>query len=136
VLSAYRFACVGRTDSMGVHKPGQYRIPEFESFERFVCEWLPKQDIERMDYIFRPQWMFVCNGQGEVMVDHLGRLEEMDDTVAMLSEKLEKQVLIRNENSTRAAMIDYREYYKNSNMVDVVGSLYRRDIDNFEYKFE
>src|SRR5690554_6454752 len=136
VLSAYRFACVGRTDSMGVHKPGQYRIPEFESFERFVCEWLPKQDVESLDYIFRPQWMFVCDESGQVMVDHLGRVEEMDETVAILGEKLGKPVLIRNENATRVAMVDYRESYKSSSMVDIVGSLYRRDIENFEYKFE
>jgi hypothetical protein len=136
VLSAYRFACVGRTDSMGVHKPGQYRIPEFESFERFVCDWLPKQDVESLDYIFRPQWMFVFGESGQLMVDHLGRVEAMDETVAILSQKLGKQVLIRNENSTRVAMVDYRESYKSSSMVDVVGALYRRDIENFGYKFE
>ena len=136
VLSAYRFACVGRTDSMGVRKPSQYHIPEFESFERFVCEWLPKQNIENLDFIFRPQSMFVCDCFGQVIVDHLGRVEEMDETVKVLSERLEKKITIRNENSTRALGKDYRSAYVRPEMVEVVQSVYSQDVNLFGYDFE
>ncbi|WP_417448405.1 sulfotransferase family 2 domain-containing protein [Idiomarina abyssalis] len=137
VLSAYRFACVGRTDSMGVHKPDQYRIPEFGSFERFVCEWLPKQDVEGLDYIFRPQWMFICDESGQVMVDHLGRVEELGATVEILADKLGKPVSIKNENSTRSSRKnDFREAYTRPEMIDIVRSVYRRDIDLFKYSFD
>ncbi|SFM82651.1 sulfotransferase family 2 domain-containing protein [Marinobacter pelagius] len=136
VLSAYRFACVGRTDSMGVHKPEQYRIPEFESFERFLCEWLPKQDVEKLDYIFRPQWMFVCDDSGEVMVDHLGRVEALDETVDVLGQKLGKPILINNENSTGSPKRDFRNAYTRPEMVEVVRAIYLRDIELFGYEFE
>ena len=135
-LSAYRFACVGKTNSMGVRKPGQYRIPEFESFERFVCEWLPKQDIEDRDFIFRPQQMFVCDDAGQVMVDHLGRVEAMDETVKVLTERLGKKITIRNENSTGALREDYRTAYVRPEMIDIVGSVYCNDVNLFRYDFE
>ena len=137
VLSAYRFACVGRTDSMGVNNPGQYRIPEFGSFERFVCEWLPKQNVDRLDYIFRPQWMFVCDERGQVMVDHLGRIEEMNATVEILADKLGQKISIKNENSTRSSREnDFREAYTRPEMIDIVRSVYGRDIDLFKYSFD
>ncbi|OJS99855.1 hypothetical protein BEE62_06990 [Marinobacter nauticus] len=122
---------------MGVHKPNQYRIPEFESFERFVCEWLPQQQIEKLDYIFRPQWMFVCDGQGEVMVDHLGRIEEMNATAGILADKLGQKISIKNENSTRSSrQSDFREAYTRPEMIDIVRSVYGRDIDLFKYSFD
>ena len=136
VLSAYRFACVGRTDSMGIHKSNQYRIPEFGTFERFVCEWLPKQNVENLDFIFRPQWMFVCDRAGEVMVDHLGHLEAMDATAAVLTEKLGQKITIRNENSTGNPKKGYRGAYLRPEMVDVVQSIYGHDIGLFGYEFE
>lgn len=136
VLSAYRFACVGRTDSMGVHKPGQYRIPEFESFERFVSEWLPKQDVERLDYIFRPQWMFVCDESGKVMVDHLGRVEAMDETVTVMVERLGRPLSIKNENTTRSPKADFRSAYSRPEMIEIVREIYSKDIELFSYEFE
>lgn len=136
VLSAYRFACVGRTDTMAVRNPSQYRIHEFESFERFVCEWLPQQDVEKVDYIFRPQWMFVCDDRNELMVDHLGHVEAVDETVAILTEKLGRQTSIKNENSTRGPKSDFRSAYCRSEMIDIVESIYIRDIEKFKYTFD
>ncbi|MFV8570535.1 sulfotransferase family 2 domain-containing protein [Marinobacter sp. SBS5] len=136
VLSAYRFACVGRTDSMGVRNPGQYKIPEFESFERFVCEWLPQQKAEELDYIFRPQWMFVCDDQGEVMVEHLGRVEAMDRTAKLLQQKIGREVLIRNENATNGLKADFRSEFVKPSMVDIVETIYSKDIELFGYGFE
>jgi hypothetical protein len=136
VLSAYRFACIGKTKSMGMHKPNQYRIPEFESFERFVCEWLPKQNIEELDFVFRPQTMFVCDCTGQVMVDFIGRVEAMGETVSVLTAKLGKKIVINTENSTGNPKKSYRGEYVSAEMVDVVRSIYRQDIDLFGYGFE
>ena len=136
VLSAYRFARVGRTDSMGVRDPNQYRIPEFETFERFVCDWLPKQNIEELDFIFRPQSMFVCDGMGRVMVDHLGQVEAIGETVKILSERLGRKVVISNENSTGTLLKSYCASYNRPEMVEIVRSVYRQDVDFFGYEFE
>lgn len=136
VLSAYRFACVGRTETMGVRNPSQYCIPEFKSFESFVCEWLPEQDVEKIDYIFKPQWIFVCNERSELIVDHLGRIEAMDETVAVLTENLGRPILINNENSTRSLKSDFRNAYIRPEMVDIVQGIYKKDINLFDYEFE
>jgi len=136
-LSAYRFACVGRTDSMGIDKPAQYQIPEFESFERFICDWLPEQNVADLDFVFRPQWHFVCNVSGQPMVDHLGYVELMGDTVSILSEKLNRKIIIGNENSTGNLETNvYQKHYVKNEMVDIVRSVYSKDIDLFGYEFE
>lgn len=121
---------------MGVHNPDQYHIPEFKSFQHFVCEWLPKQDVESLDFIFRPQWMFVCDGVGKVMVDHLGRVETMNKTVALLSAELGRHISVKNENSTWDAKRDYRAAYLHSEMVDIIRHIYSRDVELFGYDFE
>ncbi len=122
---------------MGIDKPVQYQIPEFESFERFVCDWLPEQNVVDLDFVFRPQWHFVCNEAGEPMVDHLGYVESMDDTVSILSEKLNRNIVIGNENSTGSRQINiHQKYFIKNEMVDIVRSVYGKDIDLFGYEFE
>nr|WP_298248903.1 sulfotransferase family 2 domain-containing protein [uncultured Halomonas sp.] len=136
-LSAYRFATVGRTDSMGIHDPSQYQIPQFESFERFVLEWLQSQCVEELDFVFKPQWVFVCNDTRQVMVDHLGKVESMDRTVSVLSEKLKRKIVIGNENMT--ASRDEKGYckaYVRQEMVEIVRSVYSADVEIFGYEFE
>lgn len=136
VLSAYRFARIGRTDSMGVREPGQYRIPEFRSFAHFVCDWLPYQDLESSDFIFKPQSSFVCDPFGGIMVDHLGRVELIDETVSVLSERLGRKIVIENENTTVGVIKDYRSEYVRSEMVEIINSLYLRDVKLFNYSFD
>ena len=135
-LSAYRFASLGRTDSMGVRKPIQYKTPDFKSFERFVCDWLPQKDIQSIDFIFRPQWLFVCDSEKEILVDHLGRFEKMGETVSFLNEIFCKDIKVENQNSTRIAISDYRSAYTRPEMVDIISSLYNQDIKLFGYSFE
>lgn len=136
VLSAYRFACVGKTDTMGVHNPNQYKINEFKTFEKFVCEWLPNKNVRKLDFIFMPQHQFVCDNESKIMVDHLGKVEAMGETVAILNEKLNRKIKIGVENSTSSSSKEFRHYYSSPEMIDIVRSVYRRDVELFGYDFE
>lgn len=135
VLSAYRFACVGRTESMGVHRPEQYQIPEFSSFERFLCDWLPSRDLSECDFIFRPQYLFVCDQGSRVMVDHLGYVERLTETVSFLEERLGRPIDVKMVNATSAGMASYRDAYSSNEMIEIVRSIYKEDIDLFGYEF-
>ena len=135
VLSAYRFARAGKTDSMGVENPAQYQISEFKSFERFVLEWLPAQDVYVRDFIFQPQHLFVCDDNDNVIVDHLGRFENIGRTMLAVEEKLKKNVDFKKLNSTGNIASDYRSSYTKTEMINVVESAYKRDIKIFGYKF-
>ena len=90
-----------------------------------------------LDFVFRPQWHFVCNESGQPMVDHLGYVELMGDTVSILSENLNRNIIIGNENSTGNRETNvYQKHYVKNKMVDVVRSVYSKDIDLFGYEFE
>lgn len=134
-LSAYRFARIGRTESMGVNQPQQYEIPEFSSFERFVCDWLPSKDLSNCDFIFKPQYLFVCDQNMKVMVDHLGYVERLTETVCFLQDRLGRAIDVKMANATSAGMGSYRDAYTSKEMIEIVRSVYRDDIDLFGYEF-
>ncbi len=120
---------------MGVYNPKQYQIPEFSSFERFVCDWLPSRDISKCDFIFRPQYLFVCDLNNRVMVDHLGYVERLGETVCFLEERLGRPIDVKMVNSTSAGMASYRDAYSSKEMIEIVRSVYKEDIDLFGYEF-
>lgn len=134
-LSAYRFARIGRTESMGVQKPEQYQIPEFSSFERFVCDWLPSKNLSKCDFIFQPQYSFVCDKNMKVMVDHLGYVERLAETTCFLEACLGLTIDVKMVNSTASRDANYRDFYTNNEMIEVVRSVYKNDIDLFGYEF-
>lgn len=134
-LSAYRFARIGRTESMGVRKPEQYQVPEFDSFERFVRDWLPGRDLAKSDFIFRPQYLFVCDNQKRIMVNHVGYVERLGDTVSFLEHRLGRTLDVKTVNATSTGDKSYREAYVNIEMVDIVRSVYADDIALFGYDF-
>lgn len=134
-LSAYRFASVGRTESMGVYRPEQYHVPEFDSFERFVRDWLPGRDLVRSDFIFRPQYLFVCDNHKRIVVNHVGYVERLGETVSFLEHRLGRTLDVKTVNATSSGDKSYREAYVNSEMVDIVRSVYADDIALFGYDF-
>ncbi|MEA2120514.1 sulfotransferase family 2 domain-containing protein [Halovibrio sp. HP20-50] len=135
VLSAYRFAKVGKTNSMGMYRPEQYQIPQFDSFERFLFEWLAKQNLEKVDFVFQPQSKFIVGKHGHLLTDYIGKVESMDVDIKYVESKLEKTINVGRENTTSDCS-DYRSEYVNDDMVELVRSLYSDDISRFNYDFD
>lgn len=102
--SAYEFAKAGTGVGDGViagmNRPDQYAIPEFDSFERFVAEWLPRQDLTKADPVFRPQSSYICDPNAHVIVDRLGSVEGLADIEGWLSDILGKSIAIGHTNRT------------------------------------
>ncbi|WP_445004373.1 sulfotransferase family 2 domain-containing protein [Halomonas mongoliensis] len=136
LASAYRFAKAGRTETMGIYKPERYQIPEFESFERFVCEWLPRKNINKLDFVFQPQSRFVTNGSGGIIVDFLGKLERLDKDIKHVEKNINRSLAIPELNRTGKVDGDMRSLYVSNEMVDVVSRIYANDIELFNYSFE
>ena len=134
-VSAYKFAKQGRTESMGVYKPEQYQIPEFETFERFVKEWLALRDINELDYIFQPQVRFLTDSNGEIIVDYVEKLENLANGIAEVEKNLNKKINVGRANSTSSAD-DYRSYYANQDLIDLIYKIYESDIQTFGYEFK
>lgn len=138
LVSAYRFvkrgAGIGGPNAGRVLHPEQYRIPEFETFESFVTGWLARRDLRRLDLAFQPQSLFVCNADGGILVDHLGRFEDLDATYAYLRERLPSLPPLAESNAS-GRRVDYRTFYT-PELVELVGSIYAEDVTRFGYGFE
>ena len=138
LVSAYRFVRrghgVGGPQAGGVWRPEQYRIPEFESFERFVLDWLSARNLRSLDYVFHPQSLFVCDSEGEILVDHLGRFEDLYPTYKFLREVVPGLPEIGKSNRS-GAFVDYRGFYTDE-LARRVGEIYHDDVRNLNYSFD
>lgn len=100
--SAWLFARDGGTKSMGMRRPSLYRVPEFETFERFVTEWLAQRDLTKLDGVFRPQTLYLADAAGTVMVDTLLRFERVSEEVAARPDLFGKGAVLPRINTTAA----------------------------------
>jgi hypothetical protein len=137
LVSAYRFLKLGKgvggKREVSVRQAQQYRIPEFQSFETFVREWLAPRDLRKLDHALRPQWPFVCDRAGRVLVDHVGRVEDLRPTLDFLRDTIGASPDIPRSNTSGSA-VNYRDFYTPS-LVQLVAGLYAADIEKFSYDF-
>lgn len=137
LLSAYRFAKQGRTKFMGMNNPEQYQIPEFESFEKFIFEWLEIQDISKLDFVFRPQHPFLLNEQGQIIVDFIGQVEQMEVDWRTVESMTGKALSISHSNRTSDPLFQsFHDAYISNEMIDSVAKIYSKDIKLLGYEFQ
>jgi hypothetical protein len=138
LVSAYRFARrgggVGGPFEAGVLEPDRYRGAEFEDFARFVTQWLPAQQGERLDWIFQPQSLFVTGDSGQLLVDHVGRLDDLKPTLDFIDGAIGRRPRIAVGNRSGEAT-DFRQFYTPA-LVEAAARFYAEDVDRFGYSFD
>ncbi|HVU29529.1 MAG TPA: sulfotransferase family 2 domain-containing protein [Sphingomicrobium sp.] len=99
--------------------------------QRVMAHFL--QNPPRQHVLFWPQYSFICDSNGELLADHVGRVEEMQQSYDEIASRLgiPSQALEKVNTSTRN---DYRGYYTPA-LVDGVARLYARDLELFGYEF-
>lgn len=136
LVSAYRFARRLRTkdwkSDARVPRAVRSQVPEFESFASFVTDWLAHRDVRSLNQIFQPQSLFVCDPGGKVLVDHVGRLDDLAPTVDFLH-RLGIAPAIEQTNLS-GEPVDYRSYYT-PELAALVGRIYAEDVGIFGYDF-
>lgn len=131
LYSAYRFARTGGTKEMGMTHPEIYRTEVFSTFDRFVGEWLVKQDLASIDGVFRPQHLYLCDG-AEIIVDQVIPLEQIGEGMHTLSARLGKKIVLghHNKSTERSLVIESAE------TLAIIHKLYRKDFEFFNYSVE
>lgn len=79
---------------------------------------------------FVPQWYFVCDRSGGVLVDHIGKIEAFDDFVAAVAAR--STVRLRNEVHRASARKPWPEYYSD-HARRIVAKVYAQDFRLFDY---
>ncbi|NVK56125.1 MAG: sulfotransferase family 2 domain-containing protein [Alteromonadaceae bacterium] len=137
-VSAYRFAVkgagTGSSVTAKIAHPERYRVPAFESFSRFVNEWLAVKPFSEMDQVFRPQAEFVNDRSGRQLVSFLGKTEEMGAVEAYLQQTLGRDIQIGRTNVSSEKQTDYRAFYSDAD-AELVGRLYAEDAKLYGYEF-
>lgn len=136
LVSAYRFArrlhAQDWKDHPNVPLSIRRQVPRFGSFNALV-DWLDERDITKLNQIFQPQSLFVCNAHGDVIVDHLGKIEDLEPTFDFLREHLGTVPTIGQENRSGDA-VDFRTFYTRE-LIERAAQIYSDDIVRFGYAF-
>ncbi|WP_197412516.1 sulfotransferase family 2 domain-containing protein [Novosphingobium sp. Fuku2-ISO-50] len=134
-VSAYHYALGGGgiEGIVRIRHPATYRKPEFESFERFVTDWLAHKNLVKLDVVFQPQSFYVRAADGSMPFDHIGRFEDINQTVTWLQGALPGFSGVQHTNSSRRS--EYAGYYTPKTR-DLIARLYAEDIKLFGYTFE
>lgn len=109
-------------------------LQSFENFVRFLVA--NSEQLNVLDEAVWEQNLFVNDGDGNCIVDFLGRFEDLPGLETLLLEKRILRAPFQHLNASGdRAHKDYRNYYKTPALVDDVARCYRRDIDQFGYRF-
>lgn len=113
---AWARSVLGRIDGF----PAFLSALEDRGFRRRVLNWLH----------FLPQWYFVCDRHGRILVDHVGRLEAFDAFAAQIGSRT--GLAIANIREKKSARDETASYY-DARGRRLVREIYERDFAIFGY---
>ena len=82
----------------------------------------------------KTQLDYICNPQGEIIVDHILRLETIDKDMNIINEIVGTTNQLGHANKTKISSRDYRYAYSSSSR-KIVEKAYRLDLEKFNYDF-
>lgn len=109
-------------------------INQYGDFDDFIINGLGRGHF-RNHLLFLPQSEFVVNGAGNVVVDFLGRFENLEKDFLTVAKKLHLKHKIPITNQGVICHQGYRAAYQKSEAVEVVGNIYSQDVRIFGYDF-
>ena len=130
LYSAYKFL---QTGGMNIHDKNAYKqyLIGYKNFEDFIFNGLNNQIVNEIVH-FKLQSEFICNNYGEIIVDFVGKYENIDKDLSQLSKLINKDIFLPHLNKGKAKQ-KYDKIYTNE-MKDIVYKMYRRDFEIFNYK--
>ena len=108
-----------------------HHLSRFDSFSDFVIQWLSLKHIYLYSN-FLPQYRFITNSVGNIMVSHVARFEQIDTEIDYISSHINYKFNCPVFNAS--AHDHYRSYYTDK-AKEVVREIYRKDIELFGYQF-
>tara|TARA_R110002153_G_scaffold119661_5_gene264756 strand:+ start:10129 stop:10839 length:711 start_codon:yes stop_codon:yes gene_type:complete len=121
--SAYRFFIQGGTEAVKVvNECNKQR--GFSNFEEFVIDWLPNQDIEKLDYVFQLQSAFLKSESGDILVDKIYHIDNLALLENDVSQKLGREISFPRINATSSTAESI-----SANCIKVIKEIYSDDYE-------
>lgn len=130
LLSAYKYLKKGGWDEHDKRWSAQHlgAYPDFESFVHGLS-----RDGRLPSHVhFKPQYEFVCDSRGRIIVDYIGYFETLADDYRHVARRIGVGTSLAHLNDS--GKVDYRTQYTPA-MKDIVGRLCARDVELFGYSF-
>ena len=131
LYSAYKFLNEGGMNHLD-KLAFQTFLSEFEDFEDFILNGLNEKLIYQITH-FIPQHEYLCDKSGNILVDFIGRFEDLESDTLLLSKRLKKDLDLSHLNFN--SKLNYKEVYTDE-MIYKVNQIYQKDIDIFKYTFK
>jgi glycosyltransferase involved in cell wall biosynthesis len=120
--SAYSFVRLGGGRDVDLISYWRRRSRDIDSVDTFIDFCMSLGDrINSADFTIRPQYTFVCNARGEVMVDHIFMFDKQDDIAAFLAKFGIEE--IPRLNISRGATMGF-----SSAQIDRIRQIYSADV--------
>lgn len=130
LFSAYHFLKKGGMNSDDAAW-AQTHLANYHSFEQFVHEWVNRDNI-MCGVHFKPQHHFITDSQGQLAIDYLGRMENINADFDFICQKIGVSVTLPILNVIEK--IRYTDAYT-PEMIDIVTRVYQQDISVLGYTF-
>lgn len=143
--SYFKFSFVRNPWSRIVSFYNYRRYYQLFSFKHFVTKKLKNKILERDYWFIGPQYEFIMNHNGDIIVDYIGRFENLQNDFDVICNALGlKDVKLPHVNKAREASFmqkffrkskrHYSEYYDKETK-EIVENAYKKDIQIFNYSF-
>jgi hypothetical protein len=130
-LSGYRYIKNRGGSDGGVFMKPEYSSNAFLSFDSFVKDWLIHQDPNEIDILFRPQHKFVCDINGGIIVDWIGKIENFED----IKIKVFRELGVAIKNKFRNVTLKKNDIELSTEIKLLLFRYYNRDFEIFKYPF-
>ncbi|MCS0496881.1 sulfotransferase family protein [Ancylobacter sp. MQZ15Z-1] len=133
VLSAYHYLRIGGTEEAPIDDRRDMRDVDLSTFENMIY-WLEKNfhNIRKYNYVLWPQYWFVCDQAGRIMVDDIFKVENMPDLQRELNARGLISGAIPHVNASRNSNKSARDIL-DEDIKRRIFSMYRRDFEMFGY---
>lgn len=143
--SYFKFSFVRNPWSRIVSFYNYRRYYQLFSFKHFVTKRLKNKILEKDYWFIGPQHEFIMNHNGDIIVDYIGRFENLKDDFNVICNALGlKDVKLPHVNKAREVSLiqkfvkkskkHYSEYYDRETK-EIVENAYKKDIQIFNYSF-
>jgi len=127
LVSTYCFLKKGGLNEMD-RVWAEKHLADYDSFDSFVHGW---ENVWRWVH-FKPQHYFICDTDMNLMVDYVGRMENLAEDYDFVARKINCEATLDVMN--KGDHEHYRKYYSDETRI-IVEKSYLQDIELFNYQF-
>lgn len=131
LASVYRYLSLGGNKDDDLYFTNKIH-DTFTTFDRFVVEYLDENIIHE-HRLFMPQYLYVFDHTGKLMVDFVGKFENIDEDYQHIARKVGLHEALPKRNITPGRKRGHSELFTNPEVLEKVVRLYEKDFALFGY---